>query len=161
MARFNSSLDNVRIAAPCSADWDSMLGDERVRFCGQCKLNVFNLSELTKNDAEHLIGQAEGRLCVRYYQRKDGSIITRDCPVGLQAIKRRLSRVANAIVSLIVTFFAGVGAYAVADWVSLIRVGPPVAVAGALVPVRERVVMGEMPLSTEDVPKQRSRAKAH
>src|SRR5215204_5124227 len=104
MSRFNSNLDHVRVAAPCSADWDSMFGDDRVRFCGQCKLNVYNLSEMRRAEAELLVGRAEGRVCVRYFQRRDGSIITDNCPVGLRAIKRRLTRVANAIGSMIISF---------------------------------------------------------
>ena len=111
MARFSSTLDNVRVAAPCPADWDSMNGNERVRFCGQCQLNVYNLSDMSKADAERLIGQAEGRLCIRYYRRRDGSIITTNCPVGLRALKRRLSRVATAVASSILSFFAGIGIY--------------------------------------------------
>ena len=111
MARFTSKLDNVRVAAPCPADWDSMYGNERVRFCDQCQLNVYNLSDMSKADAERLIGRAEGRLCIRYYRRRDGSIITTNCPVGLRALKRRLSRVATAAVSSILSFFAGIGIY--------------------------------------------------
>ena len=111
MARFTSKLDNVRVAAPCPADWDSMYGNERVRFCDQCQLNVYNLSEMSTADAERLIGQTEGRLCIRYYQRRDGSIITTNCPVGLRALKRRLSRVATAVASSILSFFAGIGIY--------------------------------------------------
>src|SRR4030095_5299863 len=95
MSQFTSPLDHVRIAAPCKADWDSMFGDERVRFCGQCNLNVYNLSEMTKSDAAVLVARTEGRLCVRFYRRVDGSILTRNCPIGLRAIKRRLSRVAR------------------------------------------------------------------
>ena len=115
MSRFNSTLDHVRIAAPCSADWDSMFGDERVRFCAQCKLNVYNLSEMTKAEAEILIARAEDRLCIRYYRRRDGSILTQNCPVGLRAIKRRLSRVASAVGSAFVTFCAGLGIWGVVD----------------------------------------------
>jgi len=115
MSRFNSNLDHVRVAAPCSADWDSMFGDDRVRFCGQCKLNVYNLSEMRRAEAELLVGRAEGRVCVRYFQRRDGSIITDNCPVGLRAIKRRLTRVANAIGSMIISFSAGIGTYVIAD----------------------------------------------
>ena len=111
MARFTSRLDNVRVAAPCPADWDGMYGNDRVRFCDQCQLNVYNLSEMSRADAERLIGQAEGRLCVRYYRRRDGSIITTNCPVGLRALKRRLSRVATAAASSILSFFAGLGLY--------------------------------------------------
>ena len=109
MARFTSKLDNVRVAAPCPANWDRMYGNERVRFCDQCQLNVYNLSEMSRAEAERLIAQAEGRLCVRYYKRKDGSILTQNCPVGLRALKRRLSRVATAIGSSVLSFLAGIG----------------------------------------------------
>src|SRR3954463_1871707 len=101
MSQRTSPLDNVKIAAPCSAGWDNMIGTERVRFCGQCSLNVYNLSAMTKGDAERLIMESEGRLCVRYYRRADGTILTKNCPVGLRALKRRLSRVAGASVSAI------------------------------------------------------------
>lgn len=111
MARFKSKLNDVRVAAPCPADWDSMYGNERVRFCEQCQLNVYNLSEMSRAEAEELIGRAEGRLCVRYYRRKDGSILTQNCPVGLRGLKRKLSRVATAIGSSVLSFAAGVGVY--------------------------------------------------
>ena len=111
MARFKSKLNNVRVAAPCPADWDSMYGNERVRFCEQCQLNVYNLSEMSRAEAEELIGRAEGRLCVRYYKRKDGSILTQNCPVGLRGLRRKLSRVATAIGSSVLSFVAGVGVY--------------------------------------------------
>src|SRR5215813_13613862 len=111
MARFTSRLDRVRVAAPCPAHWDSMYGNERVRFCDQCQVNVYNLSDMSKAEAERLIGQAEGRLCVRYYKRRDGSIITQNCPVGLRAIKRRLSRIATAVASSLLSFFAAIGFY--------------------------------------------------
>ena len=111
MPRFTSNLNNVRVAAPCPADWDSMYGNERVRFCEQCQLNVYNLSEMSRAEAEELIGRADGRLCVRYYRRNDGSILTQNCPVGLSRLKRRLSRVATAIGSSVLSFMAGVGLY--------------------------------------------------
>ena len=111
MARFTSKLNNVRVAAPCPADWDSMYGNERVRFCEQCQLNVYNLSEMSRAEAEELIGRAEGSLCVRYYRRTDGSILTQNCPVGLRGLKRKLSRIATAIGSSVLSFVAGVGVY--------------------------------------------------
>ena len=115
MARFTTRLDNIRVAAPCSADWDGMFGNERVRLCEQCHLNVYNLSEMSRVEADRLINQAEGRLCVRFYRRRDGSIITQNCPVGLRAIRRRLSRVATAVASFLLSLMAGVGFYRFAD----------------------------------------------
>jgi hypothetical protein len=112
MALFSSPLDNVRVAAPCSSDWNQMVGDERVRFCKQCSLNVYNLSSMSRREAEGLIARTEGRLCVRYYRRRDGTVLTKNCPVGLSAIKRRISRTASAMLSAVLGFFAGLGIYA-------------------------------------------------
>jgi len=107
MARFTDPLSQVRVARPCPADWDSMIGDERVRFCGQCELNVYNLSAMTRTQAENLIAGTERRLCIRYYRRRDGSIITQDCPVGLRALKQRISRVRRAVLGALLGFFTG------------------------------------------------------
>jgi hypothetical protein len=84
-------LDNVRIATPCRANWDRMLGDDRVRHCNDCNKNVFNLSAMTRDQAEALIVAKNGDLCARYYQRADGTILLSDCTVGVsQRNKRRL-----------------------------------------------------------------------
>ncbi len=82
-------LEDIRIATPCSADWDEMSGDARVRFCGKCEKNVYNLSAMTREEGEALVRQKEGRLCVRLYQRKDGTVITSDCPVGVRRQRLR------------------------------------------------------------------------
>ena len=111
MARFNHPLNHVRVAAPCPADWNEMIGSERMRFCGLCSLNVYNLSSMSRSEAESLIARNEGRLCVRFYRRRDGSIITKDCPVGLRAIRRRVSYVAKAIGSMVLGLFAGLGVH--------------------------------------------------
>jgi hypothetical protein len=84
-------LGVVKIATPCKANWWQMLGDDRVRYCTCCHLNVYNLSELTSDEARVLLKSTEGRLCVRFWARHDGTVITRDCPEGL--IRRRRSYV--------------------------------------------------------------------
>jgi len=109
MPRFTNHLKNVRVASPCQADWDEMIGTERVRFCGQCSLNVYNLSAMTRDEAESLIAANEGRLCVRFYRRRDGSIITQDCPVGLRAVRARVSYWLKAVAAAVLTFSAAVG----------------------------------------------------
>lgn len=109
MARFSSSLKNVSVAAPCPADWERMIGNDRVRFCGQCELNVYNLSAMSQAEAEALITNTEGRLCVKFYRRKDGSIITQDCRVGLRALKRRASLIKRAVATSVLSFLAGLG----------------------------------------------------
>jgi hypothetical protein len=102
-------LDNIRVAAPCNASWDAMSGDDRVRHCGDCKKNVYNLSEMTREEAEALLAAREGSLCVRYYKRSDGTIITQDCSVGLR--KRRRRRLIVAAGATIVAAGAATAAF--------------------------------------------------
>src|SRR5438045_3244783 len=118
MRRFSSPLANVSVAAPCPADWDSMIGGDRVRFCSQCQLNVYNLSTMSKFEAEAFVARTEGRLCVRFYRRKDGSILTDNCPVGLRALRRRAQRIRKAVASSVLGFLAGIGAYGVVESVA-------------------------------------------
>jgi hypothetical protein len=91
-ARLPVSLDVIRVENPCPADWDAMHGDDRVRFCDECKLHVYNLSSLTRGQAEKLVAQHEGRLCVRYFARADGTVITQDCGGGLRRVMQRTRR---------------------------------------------------------------------
>ena len=109
MAKFDNPLNNLKIASPCSQDWNAMIGDNRKRYCGECKLNVFNLSGMSRTEAENLIQTAEGRLCVRFYKRADGSVITQDCPVGWALVKQRTKAYVTAVASLIFSFFGAIG----------------------------------------------------
>jgi hypothetical protein len=111
MKEFTNPLDNIKVASPCPANWNEMFGDERKRFCSECKLNVYNLSEMTKREAENFLIEAEGRVCVKFYRRDDGTILTKDCPVGWQAVKKRVSRTAKAFVSICAGIFGGIFAF--------------------------------------------------
>jgi hypothetical protein len=93
-------LPNIRIAAPCPASWDAMVGDRRVRACTHCKQNVFNLSAMARADAEELIREKQGNLCAQYYQRADGTILLADCEVGIAERRTRRRFTAGAAVLL-------------------------------------------------------------
>lgn len=114
-------LDTLRIASPCNEPWENMVGDERSRFCGRCEKDVHNVSAMTRVEAEALLESVASSICVRMYQRTDGTILTADCPVGVR--KKRVKRL----------FLATVG-------------GGLAAAAGALAFWRyeEHVVMGDM-----------------
>ena len=90
-------LENIRIATPCRADWDKMVGDDRVRTCASCAKQVFNLSELTRAEAEALLAEKNGDLCGRYYQRRDGTILLADCTVGGSGARARGFVLATAL----------------------------------------------------------------
>lgn len=86
-------MNDMQIAAPCDVGFENMQGDDRVRFCTSCKMNVYNIGEMSAEEAQNLIENTEGRLCLRLYQRKDGTVITDNCPIGLRNIRNRLVRV--------------------------------------------------------------------
>jgi ankyrin repeat protein len=103
-------LDHVRVPQPCPADWAEMRGNECVRFCQHCNLNVHNLSALTRPEAEKLVRRARGRICIRYYRRPDGALLTAAPLVQIQTRVRRASRLVagafSAALSLSAAAFA-------------------------------------------------------
>jgi carboxypeptidase family protein len=106
-------IDNIRIASPCTADWEQMKGNDRIRHCEACNLNVYNLAAFTENEIRDLVANRKGRLCGRIYQRRDGTVLTENCPVGMRAVARRISRIAGAVFALLtVNFSTGLGLFA-------------------------------------------------
>lgn len=101
MATERKALDQIKIASPCTASWNQMKGDDQVRFCGECQQNVYNLSSMSLPQISQLLEKKEGRTCVRFYRRPDGTVLTDDCPVGLRAVRRRLAMVAAAAGTLL------------------------------------------------------------
>ena len=99
-------LNQIEVASPCSAQWEEMAGDERVRFCGSCEKNVYNLSAMTTPEIVELIRAKEGRLCARFYRRHDGTLLTADCPVGLHhRVQRRVRRWAGVAAAALSSLF--------------------------------------------------------
>ncbi len=92
-------LKNIRIASPCQTTWEAMSGDDRVRHCSLCSLNVYNFAEMTRDEVRDLLLRSEGRVCARLYRRADGTIITRDCPSRLRTLRTRVSRVAATAIA--------------------------------------------------------------
>jgi hypothetical protein len=95
----------MRVASPCNVGWETMEGDARVRFCRLCSLNVYDLSGMTRAEAEALVLKTEGRLCARLTRRADGTVLTKDCPVGLRAIRVRAARAAGAAFAALLSLF--------------------------------------------------------
>jgi hypothetical protein len=93
-------LQRVQIASPCNVPWDSMQGDGRVRHCASCDKDVYDLSSLTREQAEALLIETNGQLCATYFRRADGTILTADCEVGVakkKKARRRAAVVAGAL----------------------------------------------------------------
>ena len=60
-----------------------------MRACGACDQKVYNVAGMTRAEAEALIQNAEGRLCLRLLRRHDGTVLTRDCPAPLRRQRQR------------------------------------------------------------------------
>ena len=102
-------LGVVKRASPCRQSWDTMEGDERVRRCGGCGRTVYELERLDSEQARALLLEHEGRpMCVRYWQRADGRLMTYDCPDrGRRARARlRLTALAVALLLAALAYFA-------------------------------------------------------
>lgn len=90
-------LANLRIGQPCKERWADMVGDDRVRACAGCERPVFNLSEMTRAQAEAVLATRGVTPCVRFYRRADGTVMTADCPTGTRREGRRLAVVASTL----------------------------------------------------------------
>ena len=69
-------LEQIDVPEPCTEEWDRMTGDGPVRFCEHCRKNVYNLSEMPREEAERLVCESAGSLCVRFYRSAAGEVLT-------------------------------------------------------------------------------------
>jgi hypothetical protein len=89
-------LANLRLGFACKQRWEDMVGDDRVRACNGCDRQVFNLSAMTREEAEAVLATRGLTPCVRFYRRPDGTVMTTDCPAGTRREGRRLAVVASS-----------------------------------------------------------------
>jgi hypothetical protein len=101
------NLDKIQIASPCRARWQDMDGDDRARFCGQCRKHVYNFSAMTRAEVENLIREKEGKLCGRFYRRADGRMLTADCPTQARQRRNRLAKLGSALAAFLLSLTGG------------------------------------------------------
>jgi hypothetical protein len=105
------TLEDIAIPIACNVPWETMRGDARTRFCGECKLHVYNVAALSRAEAETLIRESGGEVCVRLFQRPDGTVVTKSCLDVLAAARRRARIVLAAVLGVV-----GFAASALAGW---------------------------------------------
>jgi hypothetical protein len=79
-----------------------MQGDDRKRLCSGCSRHVFNISDMTRSEANHFLAENGTTQCMIFYRRQDGTIMTDNCPVGLRKLRdqaKALARAAAAVMA--------------------------------------------------------------
>lgn len=100
-----TALSKVSLEKPCSQNWDEMVGDERERFCNQCSLNVYNLSSMTRSEAEEFLQvRNDGSVCLNYMSDAKGKVITDNVPRPLRPLRDRLQPVLRVASSFVASF---------------------------------------------------------
>lgn len=97
-------LEDLPINA-CSKQWNSLESvgkGDRVRYCGDCELQVHNLASYPRAEAEALVSGAEGRLCVLKELLPDGTLKSEPKPVPL--VRRVLAGATRAATWTLVLF---------------------------------------------------------
>ena len=105
----DSRLDNMLLSHPCPIDWDSMKGHEYTRFCSQCSSNVYNISSLTREEAETFLDENESA-CIKFYVREDGTVKSKNCFSFLEKSRTSyawLKRTVSLACSFLVSFLPG------------------------------------------------------
>lgn len=90
---------SLRVGTPCHMKFDELEGDGSKRWCGECRLHVYDFAQLTRGEVTDLVTTAEGRLCGRVVRREDGTMLTKDCG----PVRRRKYRLSAAAAALLVT----------------------------------------------------------
>ena len=131
------SLEQIRIDSPCQMPWDEMHGDRRERFCEKCQLPVHNLSAMTSDAAEKLVGERRERVCVAYVPTATGTPVTLD----YEKRRRRFTWRVTVVIGLV---GAAVAAY-VQALVGVAVVPPRPMIAGRLAAPGPAMVKGSVP----------------
>lgn len=80
------ALSKVKIASPCKVPLSEMEDQGNCFHCKSCDLNVYQFSKLTNSEIADLLNENNEKLCVGIFRREDGTIITKDCPLGLRDV---------------------------------------------------------------------------
>jgi hypothetical protein len=136
------ALDCIEIPIPCKASWDDMVGDERVRHCGDCRQNVYNIAAFSRREAMGLLQERSGRVCMRIFRRPDGTVITDDCRARLRAARKRGLLIFAG--TLVVVAWAQICAQFV-GLIGLRRVMSPSTTAGSAAPAAAEVKRAPVP----------------
>ena len=92
------TIDKFRNGTPCDAQWESMEGTGKSRFCNKCHLRVYDFTGMDRVEADEVIFKLENRSDAPLYKRADGRFMTSDCPVAVKSKRGMVIMIAGGIV---------------------------------------------------------------
>jgi hypothetical protein len=105
-----------QITSPCTEDWDSMVGNDQIRFCTHCQRSVHDFSTMSRKQIKRIVAASGGRFCVRYSAVNPRPIVT---PARvLYRIGKRTSKIAAGAFSATLSLSSAVGANGVPKYIS-------------------------------------------
>ena len=110
MTAQKDSLDRIEIGSPCNNNWDEMTGSDQIRYCAECDKYVYNLSAMTRREAEELLATRRSQMCTRMIRDLDGRTITVGSLPPVRLLGRRPGAIASTVVSTILTIAPGAAA---------------------------------------------------
>lgn len=95
MSKFEK-LRKLRVAEPCSENWNEMFGNDRVRYCCHCAKSVNDISAMSPKEALRLVKRSRGNICIRYIEHP----VTKEPVIAgrLYQIARRAPALAAGVV---------------------------------------------------------------
>ncbi len=72
------TLEDLTFTFRCQESWADMDGGDAVRHCGSCDKDVVDLSALPRAQAEDLLRETRGKICVRLFRTPDGRVVSAD-----------------------------------------------------------------------------------
>jgi len=88
------------VPKPCPEDWDQLTPTEQGHHCQTCKTKVWDISSMTRGQAEAFLARHTDHLCVSYRERSNGEIVYAPEPVVPAGRLTRLLPAAAAGLSL-------------------------------------------------------------
>lgn len=103
------NIEDIVIAAPCDRKWGEMRGNNKVRRCSACRLDVHNTTEMTESEIQNLFAGQNNRICLKIYRTTDGKILTKNCAQAKRIFElaRRKIRLALATLLGMLNFIPG------------------------------------------------------
>ncbi len=94
-------FDALTITRECPISWTAAELERPINFCNQCQKNVYNLTVMTDKQVEAILrGEGSARPCIIMKRRKNGSLVTDNCPVRLRSMRSRVRLAATTLIVL-------------------------------------------------------------